>query len=129
QSLEAFPNQMRIILKDRKGVVTLAMRTEADLVPLLVFGENELSHPAPIILGWILPKFYGTGFFSGRRMIPFRFPQNIFVGKPVTIAQQSDSDIEEVHRLHALYIARLCTLRDESKESFAPIKVGGMQLL
>lgn len=144
ESLEAFPNQIRIILKDRKIFVKLAMRTGADLVPVLLFGENELyqqveTDDQPVIqqlqsltkriLGWTLPMFYGTGFFGGHGMMPFRCPLNIVVGKPVAVVQQSDSDFQDVDRLHALYIAGLCTLWDEWKERFAPGKVGGMELL
>src|SRR3954467_13359745 len=42
ESLDAHPNSLRLVLKRRKGFIKLAVRTGADLVPVLAFGENEL---------------------------------------------------------------------------------------
>jgi 2-acylglycerol O-acyltransferase 2 len=52
ESLEARPYSLRLILKHRKGFFKMAIRTGADLVPVLAFGENDIydqvqpeSHP------------------------------------------------------------------------------------
>ena len=42
ESLDAKPFSLRLVLKKRKGFVKLAVRTGADLVPVLAFGENDL---------------------------------------------------------------------------------------
>lgn len=42
ESLDAKPYTLRLVLKRRKGFVKLAIRTGADLVPTLSFGENDL---------------------------------------------------------------------------------------
>jgi hypothetical protein len=72
----AAPKTLRLIVKDRKGLVKLALRTGADLVPVLAFGENDLyshvnSEKYPLIqkiqrlvkntTGWELPLFLWAG--------------------------------------------------------------------
>lgn len=42
ESLDAQPYSLRLVLKRRKGFVKMAIRTGADLVPVLAFGENDL---------------------------------------------------------------------------------------
>lgn len=42
ESLDAKPYTLRLVLKRRKGFVKLAIRTGADLVPVLAFGENDI---------------------------------------------------------------------------------------
>jgi hypothetical protein len=71
----AAPKTLRLIVKDRKGLVVRAP-DGADLVPVLAFGENDLyshvnSEKYPPIqnnqrlvkntTGWELPLLYGQG--------------------------------------------------------------------
>jgi 2-acylglycerol O-acyltransferase 2 len=42
ESLDAKPHTLRLVLQRRKGFVKLAIRTGADLVPVLAFGENDI---------------------------------------------------------------------------------------
>lgn len=79
ESLDAQPRSMRLVLKRRKGFIKLAIRSGADLVPVLAFGENELydqvssdSHPlvhkcqmmVKKLLGFTVPLFHARGVFN-----------------------------------------------------------------
>ena len=96
ESLEATPYSLRLILGRRKGFVKLAIRTGADLVPVLAFGENELydqvqpkQHPlihkiqllVKKFMGFTVPLFHARGVFNyDVGVMPYRRPLNIVVG-------------------------------------------------
>ncbi|KAL5345535.1 diacylglycerol O-acyltransferase 1 [Pseudogymnoascus australis] len=76
ESLDARPGTMRLVLARRYGFVKMALRTGADLVPVLGFGENELYDQFSVenrpwirrgqdllkrTLGWTLPLFHARG--------------------------------------------------------------------
>jgi 2-acylglycerol O-acyltransferase 2 len=103
ESLDAQPYSLRLVLKRRKGFVKMAIRTGADLVPVLSFGENDLydqfqaeSHPTihkiqllvKKILGFTVPLFHARGVFNyDVGIIPYRRPLNVVVGKPIEVVQ------------------------------------------
>ncbi|KAH8675902.1 diacylglycerol acyltransferase [Xylariales sp. PMI_506] len=145
ESLEAQPGQLRLILKDRKGFVKIAIRTGADLVPVLAFGENDLydqlrpkEHPIVhkiqmfILKVWkfTLPFLHGRGIFNyDVGMMPYRHPLNIVVGAPIKVRQSGHVDNDEVDRLHGLYVAELEKLWDRYKDEFAKDRKEEMQIL
>ncbi|KAI3332192.1 DAGAT-domain-containing protein [Xylariaceae sp. AK1471] len=145
ESLEAQPGMMRLILKERKGFIKLAVRCGADLVPVLAFGENDLydqlqprEHPFMhriqmfLLKVWkfTLPFLHGRGIFNyDVGLMPYRAPLNIVVGAPIIVRQSSSVNQEEINRLHGLYVAELEKLWDRYKDEFAPYRKEEMQIL
>jgi len=145
ESLEAVPGNLRLVLKERKGFVKIAVRTGSDLVPVLAFGENSLydqlekdDHPMVhrlqmfILKVWkfTLPFMHGRGIFNyDVGMMPYRHPLNIVVGAPIKVVQSATVDPVEVDRLHELYVKELEKLWERYKDEFAADRKEEMQLL
>ncbi|KAM0274910.1 hypothetical protein ACHAQH_007762 [Verticillium albo-atrum] len=137
ESLEAQPGNLRLIIQGRKGFIKMALRTGADLVPVLAFGENDLydqlsprTHPMVHriqmfllnVFKFTLPALHGRGILNyDVGMMPYRRPLNIVVGKPirVTVATTPQPDQAEIDRLHGLYVAELQKLWETYKDQFA----------
>jgi 2-acylglycerol O-acyltransferase 2 len=136
ESLDAQPYSLRLVLKRRKGFVKMAIRTGADLVPVLAFGENDIyeqvnavSHPAihkfqllvKKLLGFTIPLFHARGVFNyDVGLMPYRRPINIICGRPVKVAQAANPKQEDIDRVHEEYIAELERLWNTWKDEFAP---------
>lgn len=145
ESLEAQPRTTRLIINERKGFVKLAMRTGADLVPVMAFGENDLydqldPHKHPWLHGlqrhvlrvwkFTVPLLHGRGIFNyDVGMMPYRRPLNIVVGRPVKVVQADNPDNAEVDRLHELYVEELRAIWDRYKDEFAEDRVGELEFL
>ncbi|TVY19343.1 Diacylglycerol O-acyltransferase 2A [Lachnellula arida] len=145
ESLDAQPYSLRLVLKRRKGFVKMAIRTGADLVPVLSFGENDLydqfnsdSHPkihrfqllVKKLLGFTVPLFHARGVFNyDVGLMPYRRPLNIVVGKPIRVAQSSKPEQEEIDRVHEEYVQELERLWDLWKDDFAPQRKKDMEII
>lgn len=147
ESLEAQPGTLHLVLGERKGFVKVAMRTGADIVPVLAFGENDLydqvspkSHPSLHklqmfvlrTLKFTLPFLHGRGIFNyDVGLMPYRRPLNIVVGKPIRVTKRAESELEtsEIDSLHALYAKELEKMWERYKEGFAPERSEEMQIL
>ena len=145
ESLDAQPRSLRLVLKRRKGFIKLAIRTGADLVPVLAFGENELydqvssdSHPrvhkAQIwvkkLLGFTVPLFHARGVFNyDVGMMPYRRPLNVVVGRPIKVGRQEAPDGAYVDELHGQYVRELERIWDEWKDQFARDRRGELEIV
>ncbi|CAN8099093.1 unnamed protein product [Discula destructiva] len=135
ESLGAQPKTLRLVIKERKGFIKLALQTGADLVPVLAFGENDLydqldPHEHPwldrlqryVLKAWkfTVPLLHGRGIFNyDVGLMPYRRPLNIVVGKPIAVVQASNPDNTEINRLHDLYVEELQKIWDRYKDEFA----------
>ncbi|KAL4803377.1 diacylglycerol acyltransferase-domain-containing protein [Aspergillus unguis] len=119
----ARPGTMGVVIKVRKGFIRLAVETGADLVPVLVFGENDLFEPLDVArdtkgfslkglvaAAWEKAVGHRVAFSLGRFNIfcPFRKPLHVVVGKPVEVKKQRfDVKEEYVQELQDKYIDEL----------------------
>ena len=145
ESLDAQPNTLRLVLRRRKGFVKLAIRSGADLVPVLAFGENELydqvrpdSHPlihktqliVKKLLGFTVPLFFARGVFNyDVGMMPYRRPLNIVVGRPIKVVQSRQPEDDYVDDVHKQYIEELSRIWNEWKDEFAPDHIGELEIV
>jgi hypothetical protein len=148
ESLDAYPGALRLVLKRRKGFVKMAVRTGADLVPVLGFGENDIydqvdSDSHPLIhkfqmllkktLGFTVPLFHARGVFNyDVGLMPYRHPINVVVGRPIPVRQKSDkNDMDDayVEELHSLYAQELQRLWDQWKDEFSPNRVSELEII
>ncbi|KAL8808585.1 MAG: hypothetical protein Q9200_004220 [Gallowayella weberi] len=138
ESLDAQPrSHLRLVLKRRKGFVKLAIRTGADLVPVLAFGENELydqvtsaSHPlvhksqllVKKCMGFTIPLFHARGVFNyDVGLMPYRKPLNVVVGRPIKVVQARKGEtVDEgyVDEIHAAYVRELERIWEEWRDVF-----------
>lgn len=137
ESLEAQPGTIRLILKGRKGFVKMALRTGADLVPVIGFGENDLydqlspkTHPLVHRLQMIflkvfkftVPALHGRGVLNyDVGFMPYRRPVNIVVGKPIRVDRAHGPQPEqgEIDRLHERYVNEIEKLWNAYKDQYA----------
>ena len=145
ESLDAQPHSLRLVLKRRKGFVKLAIRTGADLVPTLAFGENELydqvqpdQHPfihkmqliAKKALGFTVPLFHARGVFNyDVGMMPYRRAINVVVGRPIKVQQVKKPEDAYVDEIHGLYVKELERIWEEWKDEFARQRKGEMEIV
>ncbi|XP_006875487.1 PREDICTED: 2-acylglycerol O-acyltransferase 2 [Chrysochloris asiatica] len=134
EALDARPGAYRLLLKNRKGFIKLALMQGAALVPMFSFGENELfnqvNNPPGSWLRWVqnhlqqvmgisLPLFHGRGIFQySFGLLPYRRPITTVVGKPLEVQKTPQPSQEEVDHLHQRYIRELCSLFEAHKLKF-----------
>ncbi|KAH0842341.1 Diacylglycerol O-acyltransferase 2A [Fonsecaea pedrosoi] len=149
ESLDAKPHSLRLVLKSRKGFIKLAIRTGADLVPVLAFGENELydqidsvEHPwihkfqmlVKKFMGFTVPLFHARGIFNyDVGLLPYRRAVNVVVGRPIRVVQQGtkDNNVDEryLDEVHQQYVAELVRLWDGYKDLFAQDRQGELEIV
>lgn len=144
ESLEAKPGRFKLVLKNRKGFIRLALETGTSLVPVFSFGENEvffsLENPENSRLRRFqniikthfhfgLPIICGRGIFNySFGLLPHRKPMHTVIGAPIKVAKVEAPTREEIDALHALYISKLNDLFEEHKEKYLVDKTVKLQI-
>lgn len=144
ESLEAIPGRMALVVKRRRGVLKIAIRENAGLVPVLSFGENELYEqlvPAgggvverlqmfvKRVAGFTVPLFHARGVFNyDVGLLPYRREVNTVVGRPVFPRAQMESPRDgDLDELQERYLAELRRLWDEHKDVYAKGRLPGKE--
>jgi len=145
ESLETAPGTYRLTL-GRKGFVRVALDNDADLVPVIGFGENDIFDTFYLPpdswarrfqekirkkLGFAVPIFYGRGIFNyNLGILPHRKPIVVVVGKPIKLPRipahlkgskltSTAEGIALVDKYHEKYLKALRDLWDLYKEKWA----------
>ncbi|GAB6023443.1 Diacylglycerol O-acyltransferase 2 [Chamberlinius hualienensis] len=124
------PNNMTIVLKNRKGFVKLAITCGADLVPVITFGENEMfglkrDFTSSSKLDNFFNKLIGRSFHFMSNFhasinvflsfLPDKKPVYTVVGRPIEVEQNSNPSDEIINFYHDKYIECLKQLFYEYK--------------
>jgi 2-acylglycerol O-acyltransferase 2 len=138
ESLETQAGTYRLVL-DRKGFVQVAVENDADLVPVIAFGETDAfetfsAKPGTILreiqvfiqrkIKFTVPIFWGRGMFNTNfGFMPKRRPIHVVTGEPLSVKPFRDRGLEGealVDAVHKAYIAALRRLFDENKDANEP---------
>ncbi|XP_073978557.1 uncharacterized protein isoform X2 [Rhodnius prolixus] len=136
EAMISYPGTHRIIAKNRKGFIKLALTTGSDLVPVYSFGETDLYNQ------WIFPEnsllykiqqavrkftgiapvlFLGRGIFQNHfGLLPYQKPINMVVGKPIVVEKVINPTKNEINDLHERFIQELIALFEEHKHKYVP---------
>ncbi|KAJ0412615.1 hypothetical protein ATCC90586_006982 [Pythium insidiosum] len=123
EALHAHPGTNDLILHKRKGFVRLALVTGTPLVPVFMFGENDLFYQVPNPKGSLLysiqklflrrfkfspPLPVGVGILGCPvGSMPRRVPLHVVTGAPLAVSQSASPTDDEVNQAHARYCASL----------------------
>jgi hypothetical protein len=132
-----------VVLKSRQGLVKLAMRTGAALVPCYLFGNTQLfsvwygeedtslreairsisrkiGETPPSLPASHLPPGFAVILFWGRFFlpVPYRVPVFGVMDEPIPVTQCDNPSDEEVERLHSLLMDRMVALFDKHKAAY-----------
>jgi hypothetical protein len=115
-----------IVLKSRMGIIKLAFRTGADLVPCYLFGNTELLS---LYTGGSWHDFFCSlsrriGFatiaFWGRfgLPVPYRIPILGVMSAPIPVPQKENPTDEELNHYHILLMSKMTDLFEEHKHAY-----------
>ncbi|XP_030752581.1 2-acylglycerol O-acyltransferase 1-like [Sitophilus oryzae] len=125
------PGQYRIILKQRRGFIKLALRNGAPLVPVLSFGETDtfdqvegstlrkIQETLRKMIGIAPVVPVGRGFFQySFGLVPRRKRIVVVVGKPLDIPKIDNPNHEQIEEYHSKFVVHLKEMFDEQKYNY-----------
>jgi 2-acylglycerol O-acyltransferase 2 len=134
EALHARPGNYRLILKNRKGFVKLAIQTGTPIVPVISFGEIDVYDQPPnepgsflrayqdFVKKWtgVVPAvFLGRGFLENTfGFLPYSRPITTVIGAPIEVIENSSPSREEVGEMHQKFIEEIGKLFEDHKHKY-----------
>lgn len=134
EALYARPGNYRLVLKNRKGFVKLAIQTGSPLVPVFSFGEIDIfdqpnNEPGTRIRAYqdfvkrwtgVAPAFFHGRGFSAKSfgLIPYRHPITTVIGAPIEVTKNPQPSREEVDEFHSKFVEAINKLFDDHKGKY-----------
>ena len=120
EQLETVYRRQRLVLRDRKGFVKLAMQQGASLVPVYAFGETSLYKHSQAGITWrkwlshkfgvAIPLLYGE-----YGLLPYRVPVTLVFGEPIATVKTPEPTDEQLNAMHQQYMNALTALFNTHK--------------
>ena len=118
------PANHTIVLKNRKGLVKLAVETNADMCPCYVFGGTDFFYNLATNQGFLssFSRKFRIGFtlFWGRWRLPIPFAPRVtmVIGRPIAVPHIPDDDEKKsqtIEAMHAAFLSGMTALFDKYK--------------
>lgn len=118
EQIIAKPGDHTVYIRKRKGFIALALRSGIPLVPIYVFGENDIYNTSTSLYSfrlWIL-RVLRVALPIPLHILPLRTPLVACVGIPLSVEQTTaEPTEEEINTLHTAYITALQQVFDKNK--------------
>ncbi|XP_044756816.1 2-acylglycerol O-acyltransferase 1-like isoform X2 [Coccinella septempunctata] len=134
---EAFytkPHQYKLVLRNRKGFIKVALRNGSPLVPVMSFGEPDILSQVDFGDGSLLRRFQlavkeyfgfvpivplGRGIFQySFGLLPRRKEIAVVVGEPIDVVKSEKPTQEQIDNLHHEFITKLTQLFETEKKNY-----------
>lgn len=142
EALEAKPGVCRLVVEKRRGIIRMALRHGARLVPCYTWGENELwgqvENPEGSWLRWLQEAFkhvfkwspvviVGRGIFQySLGFMPFRRRLTTVMGEPLEMPLIKEPTKDQVEEHQGRYIRALQGLFERHNEAlYQPVDPQG----
>ncbi|KAL7061010.1 hypothetical protein AAHC03_010302 [Spirometra sp. Aus1] len=129
EALESRPGKYVIELSRRFGFFKIALTTGCHLIPCLGFGEtrmfDQVANPPGSRIRrfqeWFTSKItVSPPLLYSKTILPYRFPLNIVLGKPIPCTKNAAPSEEEVIELRELYRKALVDLFNKYRPLYDP---------
>jgi hypothetical protein len=134
EMLPIYNNDMRVLLKKRRGIFKMALETGTPLVPVVSFGENEL-YKCIEIPAWIqnalepydmcipIPTIGSVMKWFGLLSNPLKDPIMTVVGEPVLVKKIESPTDADIIELRERYIESLKQMYKKERTDTSELKI------